>query len=318
MGTGRARSALPIAALSLACLPANGQSISLAPHGLGLAASEAAALDDAIDSASWAEAESILLEATAVDPGDPARQRALGISHFQAGRIYAAAAALKRADNLSPLDAETRFLLSTAFLRLERQHWARAELEHLVERHADHERYRLALARIHYDQQRFRQGVELLSRGIEEHGGSIEAHDLLGQCLEGLGLHEQAAQAYRKSIRIGKASSPWPHFHLGSLLHDNGDLESAEEALRAATAIDPENGPAYKELGIVLRKAARLRASSDALEIASRLAPTDATIQYALAGVYRQLGLGERSAAAMRRFRELSVPGIPSKSGKPR
>ncbi len=318
MRMGRTRTALLLVATSPASTLATAQEVALDPQRLGLNPAEASALERAITSGTWPVAEAILYEAAQADPDNPARQRALGIAHFQAGRAYSAAAALKRADSSYPLDSEARFLLASAFLRLERRHWARAELELLVETHADRDRYRLALARIHYDQQRFQDGVELLRRGIEAHGSSAEALDLLGQCLEGLGRHEEAAQAFRTAIAIGEPQSPWPHFHLGSLLHDLGRLESAEEALRIATDIGPENGPAHKELGIVLHKAGKLRASSEALETAARLAPGDVTIHYALAGVYRKLGFEKRSDASMRRFQELSnTDGRAEENGAP-
>ncbi len=309
---GETRSVLPIMALSLVAALASGQQVGLDPRDLGLDTATASALSEAIESASWAAAESILLEASNTRAANADLQRALGIAHFQAGRPFSTAAALKRSDSLSPLDADARFLLATAFLRLERQHWARAELERLVAGDGSREQYRLALARVHYDQQRFHHGVEVLSHAIKASEASAEAHDLLGQCLEGLGQHKEAARAYRKAIAVGGTPSPWPHFHLGSLLHDAGNLGPAEESLRTATTIDPDNAPAHKELGLVLRKAGKLQASAKALEIASRLSPADPTIPYALAGLYRLQGLSERSATSMRRFRELSGKGTPN------
>lgn len=295
-------------AVAAAPSPASDSELALNPFGLGLEDGQAAALEAAIDAGGWRTAEAMLFRSAMSEPENPAIQRALGIAHYQAGRPYPAAAALKRADAMSPLDAETRYLLASAFLRLERRHWARAELEHLVQAHPHLERYRVALARVHYEDQRFEAGIEMLGAAPAENGRSAEAYDLAGQCLEGLGRSEEAVEAYRKAILVGTgqpAESPWPHFHLGSLLHDLGQLEPAEASLRSATRIDPGNAPALHELGLVLRKTGKLKASAEALEAASRLSPADATIVYSLASVYRQLGLRERSAALMDRFRGL-------------
>ena len=312
MRNGPKLSLLFALALTLPSTAADERDVALDPFGLGLGGIQAQALERAIASGAWRDAEAVLFEAAIANPENAALQRALGVAHYQAGRPYPAAAALKRADSLTPLDPEARFLLASSFLRLERRHWARAELEHLLEAHPNRQRYQIALARVHYDDQRFQDGVDLLSRATEGGSGSAEVYDLLGQCKEGLGRADEAEAAYRKAVTISvsePAESPWPHFHLGSLMHDLGKLDQAEASFRTAASIDPGNAPAHHELGLVLSKRGRLKASAAALETASRLAPNDATIVYALAGVYRRLGLGDRSASLIRRFRELSHQG---------
>ena len=309
MRTMRIRSILLPAALLPFGVAAAENTLAVDPYRLGLGRSEAAALAKAVGEASWKDAESILVRGSETDPDNAALLRAIGIAHYQSGRYYQSATALKRADTISPLDREARFLLANSFLRLERRHWARAELEQLVRLHPEHEPYRLALARVHYHQQRFGAGVSELGQTIALTGGSVETYDLLGQCLEGLGRLGEASEAYRQAISLddeGSAGTAWPHFHLGSLLHDRGDLEPARESLELAASIDPGNAPVQLELGIVLRKAGELEESAGALEIAARHAPNDPAIQYALAGVYRQLGQRERSTSAMQRFLGMS------------
>lgn len=305
----RVRSILLPAALLPFGAAAGDNTLAVDPYRLGLEQGEAAALAKAVGEASWEDAESILVRGSETDPDNAALLRALGIAHYQSGRYYPAAAALKRADAISPLEREARFLLANSFLRLERRHWARAEMERLLRSHPEHEPYRLALARMHYHQQRFGAGVSELGQTIALTGGSAETYDLLGQCLEGLGRVGEASEAYRQAISLGEegdAGTAWPHFHLGSLLHDLGDLEPAREALELAASIDPGNAPVHLELGIVLRKAGDLEEAAGTLETAARQAPNDPTIQYALAGVYRQLGQRERSASAMQRFLRIS------------
>lgn len=309
MRTMRIRSILLPAALLPFGAAAAENTLAVDPYRLGLEQGEAAALAKTVGEASWKDAESILVRGSESDPDNAALLRALGIAHYQSGRYYPAAAALKRADAISPLERGARFLLANSFLRLERRHWARAELERLLRSHPEHEPYRLSLARVHYHQQRFGAGASELEQTIALTGGSVETYDLLGQCLEGLGRLGEASEAYRQAISLadeGGAGTVWPHFHLGSLLHDLGDIEPARESLELAASIDPENATVQLELGIVLRKAGDLDEAAGALETAARHAPNDPAIQYALAGVYRQLGQRERSASAMQRFLRIS------------
>ncbi len=219
--------------------------------------------------------------------------------------------ALKRSDRMTRLDAGARLLLATAYIRLGRQHWARAELEDLVHSSPTDPRYRLALARLHYEDQRFSEAAELVRPVIASEPGLAEAHDLLGQCLEGLGEVDAAKRAYAAAIslsaRAGRRDA-WPHYHLGSLLHDLGELEASRDVLRAAVERDPANGAALWALGIVLDKLDDLDGARSALEAAARASPQNGRIQYSIARVYRRLGLAERANAAMERFRAFANP----------
>ena len=309
MLASRIRFIVLAAALLPSGVAATESELAVDPYRLGLEQTEAAALAKAIGEASWEGAEGILFSASEKDSDNAPVLRALGIAHYQSGRYYLAATALKRADSISVLEPEARFLLANSFLRLERRHWARAELERLVRDHPGVRPYSVALARVHYHQQRFEAGTNELRRSIALAGGSVEAYDLLGQCLEGLGRLGEASEAYRRAIslnRAGSSKSPWPHFHLGSLSHDRGELELARESLEVAVKIDPKNAPAQLELGIVFRKLGNLSEAANVLEIAARHAPSNPAIQYALSGVYRQMGHVERSDSAMKRLKEIS------------
>lgn len=282
--------------------------VNLDPDRLGLSQSDAAALQSAIAAGEWALAESLLYGASDANPRSPELHRALGLAHYQAGRVFLAAKELKRSDAIVALDSPTRFLLASAYVKLGRSHWARPELERLIEAQPQEPRYRYTRARVRYDQQRFQSSLEDIREAIRLNPESAEAHDLLGQCLEGLGDFKGAIKAYERAIALdGEAGteSPWPGYHLGSLWHDLGNLEEAEAALRSAVASDPKHAAAYAELGLVLRKANRLAEAADALETAARLSPADENVQYALVGIYRELGQTERTAKSLERFRRI-------------
>ena len=283
--------------------------VALRAHTLGLPRATAEALQAAIAAGNWSDAEGILFEAAASNPESAILLRALGIAHYQAGRYFSAGAALKRSDALEPLDPEARFLLAGSFIRIERRHWARAELERLVARDGASGSHRLALARVYYDQGRFAAALLELDGILAGAPSWAEAHDVRGQSLEGLGRNEEAVGAYERAISLTReadAVSVWPHYHLGSLLHDLGELEAAEAALAAAVAFDRTHSPAQRELGIVYLKASKLGLAAEALERAAELSPHDPAIQYSLVSVYRRLDRQELARAAMERFRELT------------
>ena len=181
-------------------------------------------------------------------------------------------------------------------------------MERLIQDRPDRERYRHARAQVYYDQQRFGAAASEVREAIRLESGFAAAHDLLGQCLEGSGRFEQALAAYDRAISLNEArqsASPWPHFHRGSLLHDLGDLPGAEAALLAAVRTDPEHSWAQAELGIVLRKTGKPDQAVETLEKAAQLAPSNQSIEYALAGLYQDLGEKDKAAAAPERFRQM-------------
>lgn len=283
--------------------------VSLRTEELGLRPATTERLRAAIAAEQWPAVEDILFKAASSSPQPANLLRALGIAHYQAGRYFSAAAALKRSDALAPLEPEARFLLAGSFIRLERRHWARAELDRLVAQHGGSDRYRLALAQVHYDQGQFSAALSQLDQILESTPELAAAHDLRGQCLEGLGRPSAAITALERAISLNREEltvSAWPHYHLGSLLHDLGDLEAAETALAAALAADRGHAPAQRELGIVYAKANKLRLAAEALESAAQLSPLDASVQYNLVSVYRRLGREGDAEAAMDRFRELA------------
>jgi len=291
------------------CLLGSENEVSLHAEELGLPPATTETLRVAIAAGEWRAAEGVLFEAARSNPERASLLRALGIAHYQAGRHLSAGSALKRSDALAPLDPEARFLLAGSFIRIERRHWARVELERLVATHGESGRYRLALARVYYDQGQFSAALSQLDRILEGSPAGVEVHDLRGQSLEGLGRNEAAVAAYEQAISLSReavAASAWPHYHLGSLLHDLGDLEKAEATLEAAVTLDRTHAPAQRELGVVYLKANKLRLAAEALESAAELSPRDPAVQYSLVSVYRRLDREGLAKAAMERFRELT------------
>ncbi len=304
------RRARSLSALLLLAVSAGGQTLEFSVGVLDVAADVRKEIAAAAASGDWRTAEAALYRAAQDKPGDAKLLRALAVAHFQAGRWFAAARAFKRSDRIEPLRASDRFALATAFSRLERRHWARAELERLVAEHPAEKDYRFALSEIFYFYQWFGQAAEQLEAALRLAPRFAPAHDRLGQCFEGMGEHEQASAAYRRAIELDEASgrkSPWPAFHLGSLLHDLGRLAEAQAALERAAAVDPPQAAVHYELGVVLRKLGEWAAAAESLERAVALAPENVQALPALAQVYRRMGAENAARQTLERFREMQT-----------
>ena len=75
----------------------------------------------------------------------------------------------------------------------------------------------------------------------------------LGVVLERQGLPEEAAEAYRKAIKLDPKSAS-AHLHLGSSLARSGKFADAESQLRSAIKADPKNAAAHLKLAEVLER----------------------------------------------------------------
>jgi Flp pilus assembly protein TadD len=73
----------------------------------------------------------------------------------------------------------------------------------------------------------------------------------LGFVLEREGLHEEAVEAYRKSVKLDPESAS-ANYNLGSILARSGQFAEAERYLRAAIEADPKNAAAHQALAQVL------------------------------------------------------------------
>jgi Flp pilus assembly protein TadD len=98
----------------------------------------------------------------------------------------------------------------------------------------------------------------------------------LGFVLERQGLTEEAAEAYRKAIKLepGLASA---HYNLGSSLARSGKLADAEKHLRTALRADPKSAAAHQELAQVLVRLGREDEARREMEMAKALSPGSST-----------------------------------------
>lgn len=104
-------------------------------------------------------------------------------------------------------------------------------------------------------------------------------HIGLGQTLQALRRHAEAAAAYRRALHFDPISAD-THFALGVALQSQGDHAAAIVAYESAIALQPDHVGAICNLGIALQETARIDEAVKLLRAAVQLEP--ATMLHAL------------------------------------
>ena len=105
----------------------------------------------------------------------------------------------------------------------------------------------------------------------------------LGFVLERQGLPDEAAEAYRKALKLDPESAS-AHYNLGASLARSGKFAEAESHLRAALKTSP-NTQAYTGLGVVLLQLGRTDEAIASLQAAIKADPKNAAARQKLAEI---------------------------------
>lgn len=119
---------------------------------------------------------------------------------------------------------------------------------------------------------------------------------------------EQALAAYRRALQLDPRL-PDAHLNLGRLLHERGDMATAESHYRLALDVLPEDPTAAYNLGVALQDLGRLREAVAAYEAALARDESYADAHYNLAGVYELLGEREAAFRHLRTYKALTQGG---------
>ena len=278
-------------------------------------------LDRALAARDWARAERLLVDAIERQPRSTALLKTLASVFLMDRRPLNAAIALKKAEAIEPLDAQSRFQLVLAYIALSRGDWARPELERLVTAQPTKAMYPYWLGRLDYDAGQYASAVRRLETAIALDPTHVRAFDNLGLCHEALNQPEVAIARYREAIRLNRLSaepSPWPLLNLGILLRTRGEADEAESLFREALTADPAFARAHYQLGATLEDAARLDDAVQSLERAARNDATYAEPHYALSRIYRRQGRIAEADAEMRAFQRLKAARTDAGGSDPR
>jgi Tfp pilus assembly protein PilF len=193
-----------------------------------------------------------------VAPGNVELLNALGFALFQQGKSKEAVVALEKAIAVDPKHWKAHNNLALAAIDS-------GELE---------------VAEAHYRE----------SLAIKEQPA---IYNDLGFVLEREGLPDEAAEMYRKAVKLDPGSAS-AQYNLGSSLARSGKYADAESHLRKALKINP-NSQNYTGLGIVLWQLGRKDEAITNLQAAIKADPKNATAQQKLAEIQQRSGRADEA-----------------------
>lgn len=266
-------------------------------------------LDRALAAKDYARAGRLLAEAIERKPDSRALLLQIA-SVFQMDRKpLNAAIALKKAEQLAPLDRHERLQLALAYIGMGRRDWARPELDRLATDDPDDFLPRYWLARLDYDDGRYASAVDRLQQVVKLAPGFVRAHDNLGLSYEALHEPDEALRHYQEAVRLNRMheadSSAWPPLNLGILLRTRGKPDEAEALFRESLRYEPGFAPGHYQLGAVLEERGRLEEAVRSLETAAAADVSYPDPHYALARIYRRLGHISQADTALATFKRL-------------
>ena len=129
-----------------------------------------------------------------------------------------------------------------------------------------------------------------MSAEAQRHADELSAEDwyLLAIDLEATTV-EESVDAYQSAIALDP-SLAGPYVNLGRLLHEQGDIDAAEELYRKALSNCAPDATAAFNLGVALQDTGRWRKAAGAYQRALELDPGYADAYYNLSAVWEHLG----------------------------
>jgi len=198
-----------------------------------------------------------------IEPENPELLNAMGFSFFQQGKSKEAIAAFEKALAADPKHWKAHNNMALASIDL-------GELE---------------VAEAHY-----RESLAIKPQPA--------IYNDLGFALERQGMHEEAAEAYRKALELDPESAS-AHYNLGASLVRSGEFAKAESHLRTALKKNP-NTQTYTALGIALWQQGRIDEAIANLRAAIKADPKNAAPYDTLGTILIQQGKLEEAASTYR------------------
>jgi Flp pilus assembly protein TadD len=211
------------------------------------------------------------------NPASGEARKVLGLDYFMQGQSALAEAELRRASDLSPLDADVRYYLG----------------------------------RIQFERQNLPAALQSLQSAVSLDPGSIRAFNHLGQTYEGLARFEDARAAYRKAIELDQPQakhSEWPYFNLGVLSLKEGQSGEATRWLRKALVYKPSWPDATVQLAAALGASNEYQEAKRLLEELLAADPKNAQAHYQLARLLVRMHLPDEARRHFLLFADLRRP----------
>lgn len=114
----------------------------------------------------------------------------------------------------------------------------------------------------------------------------------------------EACDAYRRALEADPESAD-AHVNLGRLLHESGDVKTAESHYRAALGVRPTDLTALFNLGVALEDLGRLKEARAAYRETLLADPDHADAHFNLAGVLGRIGRKPDALKHLKAYRQL-------------
>lgn len=266
------------------------------------------AIDKAVKSRDYRQAEALLLTETEKNPKAASLFTTLGNVFFLDGDYLQCAIAMKKAEALEPLDPRSRFTLALAYIILKQPNWARPELEKLASSEPENPNYPYWLGRLDYDAQQFGLAVARFKKALQLDPQYMKGYDNLALCYEAMGQYDDAVQTYQDALRLNRQSpspSPWPPLNLGALLVKLQRLEEARVALEESLRTDPRFPKAHYQLGVLFEKEKKDDEAIRELNLATTYDPAYPDPYYILSRIHNRRGEDSKAKEARENFQKL-------------
>lgn len=277
-------------------------------QSLPLSADARASLGKAIETRDYEGAEKLLVAEIERNPKSQELLKFLASVFFLDGKHLNTAVALKKAEDLGPLDDASRFTLALSYIIMDHRDWARPELENLQASDPKNALYPYWLGRLDYDGMQFTSAVANFRKANELDPFFMKVYDNLGLCYEALGRFDEAIKTYQAAAVLNREKttpSPWPPLNLGALLVKMGKLDEAEASLKESLSYDPNFPQALYQKGLLLEKQKRDDEAIQVLRQAANLDPTYAEPHYVLGRIYNRKGETQNAQSAWSTFQRL-------------
>jgi tetratricopeptide (TPR) repeat protein len=286
------------------------------------------------DAHDYPRAAEVLERGLQLNPDMPGAKAMLGMSDFQLGRDAKAEPLLDSALRANPKDDQVEMVLTKVLLNEQKPREAAAKLNDFLARNPRNQEAWYLLGKTY-----LRMSEDALRKINEIDPDSVVAHEIAGEIDESMHNYDVALVEYKKAI--DKAPKmPGTHMHMGDAFWNMGKWESAQTEFRAELANDPNNciarwklanamleandssAQALAELNRVIgrcpslmqarvdraRALVRLGKQTDALPdllMAEKDSPSEPTIHFLLAAVYRAQGKSGEAQTEMKTYGKL-------------
>jgi tetratricopeptide (TPR) repeat protein len=316
--------------------------IKLAPH-LAAAYNNLGMLY--FNSHDYAHAAEVLKRGLELHPDMPTASAMLGMSYFQLGADEKAEPLLRAALKANPTDNTIEMMLAHILINLRKYTEAASYLNTFLERNPKDQQAWYMLGKTY-----LQMSGDALKKADEIDPNSVVAHEIAGEIDESMHNYDVALVEYQKAIDMAP-QQPGTHMHMANAYWLIGKWESAQEEFKAELGNDPNNCTARWKLANAMLEAndsndealaqlnrsidrcpllmqarvdraralIRLGKQSDALPdllMAVKDSPTEPTIHFLLAAVYRSQGKSADARQEMQTYSRLQREASESIAGQ--